>query len=44
MGWRLGQKEVNVFGHDDVAEKVELIFFTHRLERVLEDGGGLGGG
>jgi hypothetical protein len=43
MGWRLGQKEVDVFGHDDVSEKVELVFFAHGLEGVLEDGGGAGG-
>jgi hypothetical protein len=43
MGWRLGQKEVDVFGHDYVAEEVELVFFAHGLEGVLEDGGGAGG-
>ena len=42
MGWRLGEKQVDVFGHDDVAEKVELVFFAHGLEGVLEDGSGAG--
>jgi hypothetical protein len=32
-----------VFGHDYVAEKVELVFFAHGLEGVLEDGSGVGG-
>ena len=41
MSWRLGQKEVDVFGHDDVAEKVELVFFAHGLEGVLEDESGV---
>jgi hypothetical protein len=32
---------VDVFGHDDVAEEVELVFFAHGLEGVLEDGSGV---
>jgi hypothetical protein len=35
---------MDMFGHDDVAEEVELIFFAHGLERVLEDGRGVRGG
>ena len=40
MGWWLGQEEVDVFGHDYVAEDVELIFFACGFEGVLEDGSG----
>jgi hypothetical protein len=42
MGWRLGEEEVDVFGHDYVAEEVELVFFAHGFERVFEDRSGVG--
>jgi hypothetical protein len=44
MGWRLREKEVNVFGHNYVAEEMELVFFVHGFQGVLEDGSGLRGG
>jgi hypothetical protein len=44
VGLWFGHEEVNVFGHDDVAEEVKLIFPAGGFEGVLEDGGGAGGG
>jgi hypothetical protein len=35
---------VDVFGHDDVAEEVKLVFFAGGFEGVFEDGGGAGRG
>ena len=32
---------MDVFGHDYVAEEVELVFFAHGFEGVFEDGSGL---
>jgi hypothetical protein len=44
VGWGFGEEEVDVFGHDYVAEEVELVFFAGGFQGVLEDGGGAGGG
>ena len=43
MGWGFGEEEMDVFGHDDVAEEVEVVFFAGGFEGVLEDRGGFGG-
>ena len=44
MGWRLGEKEMDVFGHYDVAEDQEAIFQTQEFEGVFEDRGSAWGG
>ena len=37
MGWRLGEQQVDVLRHDDVAEEFETVFLTDGFEGMLED-------
>jgi hypothetical protein len=40
---RFGEKKVDVFGHDDVADDVEGILFSPGFEHGFEEGFGFGG-